>query len=222
MPSYSEEDLQDALNRLHQKRGSIRRVARDFGIPASTLRARIKGSRPRKEAFETHQLISRAQDDKLTQWILTQVALTLPPTPAQIREFVARILEAQGDPRSVGKGWIRRFLRRNPILLTQRGKRIDSVRINGATEPVIKAWFSHLNIPAIKDIKPGNRWNFDEFGLMEGQGSNGLVVGIRGRKAVLRKQPRSRQWSSFLECISATGVSLSPAVIFKGKSVQQK
>ncbi|KAK3309317.1 uncharacterized protein B0T15DRAFT_357 [Chaetomium strumarium] len=40
-----------------------------------------------------------------------------------------------------------------------------------------RPWFPLLKIPAIKDILPANRWNFDEFGLIEGQGINGLVVG---------------------------------------------
>ncbi|KAL2133138.1 hypothetical protein VTI74DRAFT_2833 [Chaetomium olivicolor] len=117
MPSYTEQDMQDALNRLHQGPGSIRKVARDFGIPASTLRCRIKGSLPRKEAFETHQLIPRDQEDKLVQWVSTQAALALPPSRAQIKEFVARMLEAEGHSRSVGKGWVKRFFRRNPMVL---------------------------------------------------------------------------------------------------------
>jgi hypothetical protein len=36
------------------------------------------------------------------------------------------------------------------------------------------------------------------------------------------KVPGSRAWTSFLECISATGVALPPAVTFKGKSIQQQ
>jgi 4-hydroxybenzoate polyprenyltransferase len=62
----------------------------------------------------------------------------------------------------------------------------------------------------------------DEYGLMEGQGTNGMVVGSVKTRAVQRKDPGSRAWTSFIECISATGVALPPAVIFKGKSVQQQ
>ena len=57
---------------------------------------------------------------------------------------------------------------------------------------------------------------------MEGQGLNGLVVGSSHTRAVQRKTPGSRAWTSFIECISATGSALPPAVIFKGKSVQQQ
>jgi hypothetical protein len=57
---------------------------------------------------------------------------------------------------------------------------------------------------------------------MEGQGVNGLVVGSSQTRTVQRKTPGSRAWTSFIECISATGVALPPAVIFKGGSVQQQ
>jgi hypothetical protein len=71
-------------------------------------------------------------------------------------------------------------------------------------------------------IKPKNRWNIDESGIMEGIGVNGLVVGSSERRSIQKKQPGSRAWTSFIECISATGKALLPLVIFKGKSVQQQ
>ena len=62
----------------------------------------------------------------------------------------------------------------------------------------------------------------DEAGIMEGLGENGLVVGSAEKRSIQKKTPGSRAWTSFLECISATGISLPPLVIFKGKSVQQQ
>ena len=56
---------------------------------------------------------------------------------------------------------------------------------------------------------------------MEGFRANGLVVGSAGKRSIQKKQPGSRTWTSFLECISATGKALSPLVMFKGKTVQQ-
>jgi 4-hydroxybenzoate polyprenyltransferase len=79
-----------------------------------------------------------------------------------------------------------------------------------------------LNIPALAAIKPENRWNMDESGIMEDYGANGLVVGSSERRAIQKKQPGSRAWTSFIECVSATGNALHPIVIFKGKSVQQQ
>ncbi len=151
------------------------------------------------------------------------MALGVPPTHAQIREFASRVLKAQGAPRNtIRKGWVNQFIRRNPVLKTQRARKIDSVQVNRATDQVIRSWFLLLNIPAVKDILPANRYNFDEFGLMEGQGTNGLVVGSSQTRTIQQKVPGSRAWTSFLECISATGIVIPPAVIFRGKSLQQQ
>jgi 4-hydroxybenzoate polyprenyltransferase len=114
------------------------------------------------------------------------------------------------------------FLRRNPVLKTKKQFRIDSACVNGATSDILKAWFQKLEILAIKAIKPENRWNMDEAGIMEGQGLNGLVVGSAQKRFIQKKQPGSRAWTSFIECISATGRALLLLVIFKGKSVQQQ
>ena len=56
---------------------------------------------------------------------------------------------------------------------------------------------------------------------MEGLGENGLVVGNSERRSVQKKTPGSRVWTSFIECVSATGTALPPLVMFKGKYVQQ-
>jgi 4-hydroxybenzoate polyprenyltransferase len=111
------------------------------------------------------------------------------------------------------------FLRRNPILRTKKQLLIDSVRVNGATSDIIKLWFQKLELPAIKAIKPDNRWNMDEAGIMEGQGENGLVVGSVDRRLIQKKQPGSKAWTSFIECISVQGKALRPLVMFKGKLV---
>jgi hypothetical protein len=59
----------------------------------------------------------------------------------------------------------------------------------------------------------------DEAGIMEGLGENGLVVGSVERRTIIKKQPGSRAWISFIEYISATGTFLPPLVIFKGRTV---
>ena len=76
------------------------------------------------------------------------------------------------------------FLRRNPILKTKRFRNIDSQRVNSATIPIITSWFQLLALPQIRAIKPENRWNMDESGIMEGQGANGLVVGSAGKRSI--------------------------------------
>jgi hypothetical protein len=65
-------------------------------------------------------------------------------------------------------------------------------------------------MPAVKDVKRQNQYNFDEVGTMEGIGYNGLVLGCVEKKQVLKKQPGSPSWTFIFECCSVNGGSRPP------------
>lgn len=65
---------------------------------------------------------------------------------------------------------------RNPDLITQRAKRVEASRINGATKEVIAEFYKRLEIPEIKAIPPKYRYNKDEMGLQEGQRINSMII----------------------------------------------
>ena len=220
-PLYTEDDIQFALNDIANGK-SERKASLDWGVPRGTLQDRILGRLSRSEAHTHQQRLAPVQEQRLTDWVLVQESLGQNPTHAQIRAFAGRILAARHDAIPLGKRWMAGFLRRNPVLKTKKQFRIDSARVNGATSDIIKAWFQKLEVPTIKAIKPENRWNMDEAGIMEGQGENGLVVGSAQKRFIQKKQPGSKAWTSFIECISPPGKALHPLVIFKGKSVQQQ
>jgi hypothetical protein len=220
-PSYTEDDIQRALAEVAKGR-SVRKACLDWGVPRGTLQDRINGRVSLKEAHEPYQRLSLVQEQRLTDWVLVQEALGRSPTHAQIRALAGRILVAKRDALPLGKRWMAGFIRRNPILKTKRQLRIDSIRVNGATSDIIRPWFQKLEVPSVKAIKPENQWNMDEAGIMEGQGENGLVVGSVDRHQIQKKQPGSKTWTSFIECVSALGKALHPLLRFKGKSVQQQ
>ena len=220
-PQYTQDDLDMALQAIAGGK-SVRKAALEWGIPRSTLQDRVHGTETHHEAAEDQQRLSPAQEKRLADWILCQEELGLPLTHSQIKEFVVRILAVKGDTNKLGKNWVTGFRKRNPQISTKRTRLIDSKRINGATSEVITAWFSLLDRPTFRDIKPEHRYNMDEAGIMEGMGSNGLVLGRVGRRVTQKKTPGAKAWTSFIECISATGVALPPIVIFKGKTIQQQ
>ena len=165
------------------------------------------------------QRLAPVQEQRLTDWVLVQESLGRNPTHAQIRAFAGRILATRHDTAPLGKRWMTGFLKRNPVLKTKKQFRIDSIHVNSATTDILKAWFQKLEIPAIKAIKPENRWNIDKARIIEGQGENGLVVRSTEKRFIQKKQPGSRAWTSFIECILPTRKALHPIIIFKGKSV---
>jgi hypothetical protein len=174
-PLYTEEDVQRALDDIANGK-SVRKASLDWGVPRSTLMDRINGRVSYSEAKAPFQRLLPVQEQCLTDWVLVQESLGLNPTYSQIRAFAGRVLAAWHDGLSLGKRWMAGFLRRNPVLKTKKQFRIDFVRVNSVTSDILKAWFQKLKIPVIKAIKPENRWNMDEAGIIEGQGENGLVI----------------------------------------------
>ena len=173
---YTEQDLLSAVADIKNGK-SLRQACRDWGVPYTTLQNRNQGTNNHTTAAESQQRLSKIQEEHLTSWILAQEALGVPLSHGQIRQFVCRLLVIKGDYNNLGKRWMEGFLRHNPILRTKRAHSIDSIRVNGATTSVIKGWFPRLAVPAVASIKPENRYNMDESGIMEGYGANGLVVG---------------------------------------------
>ncbi|KAJ6436136.1 reverse transcriptase [Purpureocillium lavendulum] len=196
---YTEADIHRALEAVASG-GSVKKASRDWGVPRATLYNRMNGHECRKDAFSSLQRLSQTQEKQLTKWILVQDALGLPPTHSQIRQFAQRMLAVKGDNIPLGKHWMQAFLRHNPAIRTQ--KSITEIR--------------RVSMARLL------RYNMDEAGIMEGLGENGLVVGSAVKRSVQKKTPGSRVWTSFIECVSATGTFLPPLVIFKGKSVQQQ
>jgi 4-hydroxybenzoate polyprenyltransferase len=190
-PQYTEDDMVRVIADIANGK-SERTAAKEWGIPRTSLRSRIQGSEEHSIAAESQQRLSRSQENHLSDWILTQEALSVPLTHGQVKEFAQRLLIRKGDNKPLGKRWIQAFLRRNPVLKTKRARNIDSQRVNGATIPIIQSWFQLLSLPQIQAIKPENRWNMDESGIMEGQGVNGLVIGSAEKRSIQKKQPGSR------------------------------
>ncbi|KAF7912091.1 uncharacterized protein EAF01_001112 [Botrytis porri] len=176
MRSYTEDDIAMALRAIVNDQ-SIRKAALDYGIPRATLQDRINGGLSHRLSTQNQQKIAPIQEKQLASWILIQEALGVSPTHRQIREIGEILLIQREEDPTLGKRWIRNFIRRNPEIRTKYQTRIDSARVTGTTTDTLKEWFKKLDLPDIKHIKPENRWNMDEAGIMEGQGLNGLVVG---------------------------------------------
>src|SRR6266699_2923009 len=128
MPSYTKDALTAALNAVNTGT-PLRRTARDFGIPLTTLYDRRADRQSKTTAYTLQQKLSPIQESRLAEWIRIQDTLGLTPTYAQIRTFASRILLAGGSTAGIGKHWLEGFLRRNPYIRTFQTRCIDAVRI---------------------------------------------------------------------------------------------
>ena len=55
------------------------------------------------------------------------------------------------------------------------------------TTEVIQSRFTCLQVPEIKKVRPENRYNMDEAGLLEGLGGNRLVLGSAEYHSIRKK-----------------------------------
>ena len=70
MPSYTEEDVTNALNALvNGECQSIRKAAITFQIPFSTLQKRQKDQKSRTESHVSQQLLTPIEETTLENWI---------------------------------------------------------------------------------------------------------------------------------------------------------
>jgi hypothetical protein len=221
MPKYSDKDLKEAIE--DAKSGtSLRRAANQHGVPYSTLRNRIHGKPTRNEAHEWRQLLPKSQEDLLCDWLIMQDKLGMALTHGQIWKLAISMLGENGRNQQIGKYWVTGFLRRNKRIKTLKSKGIDQKRIGRSRPDLIRRFFDLLDQPGVKSIPPRNRWNFDETGVFQGLGTNGLVVGQSQLRSTIKKQPFDLNWITIIEAISATESCLSPLVILKGKDVQHQ
>ncbi|KAM6513715.1 hypothetical protein FALCPG4_18977 [Fusarium falciforme] len=132
------------------------------------------------------------------------------------------LLRQQGEHPELGRNWVARFINRRADLKTKMGRRQEAKRFDSFTSKAVH-WCFDIREGQYGWIKPENTVNVDEGGIMTGFGLDGLVVGSADpkRKAFL-KGPQTRNWTSFIEAITAGGRALIPGIIFKGKELQKQ
>ena len=86
MARYTEDDIAQAIKDTTNGK-SLRLAAQEWGVPYTTLQNRIEGHENHSNVAESQQRLSRVQEDHLANWVLTQEALGVPLTYAQIKEF---------------------------------------------------------------------------------------------------------------------------------------
>ena len=204
-----------------QRKSNVSALAREFGIPRSTLRDRVKG-RPAKTAFEPpNRLLSKPQEEALLNWIRHRDALHNPPTPKAIEACVNRILErnatSQPSPHA-SKMWVYRFLKRLPSdLKLVKQKPIERKTLSTMDIEKLREWFDELKT-SMADIPPKNIYNFDETGFQLGEGKAQNVVTSNPERAGQGVAVDGTNDSlTGIECVSADGTVIPPYFIFKGE-----
>jgi len=81
MPSYTKEDVTNALNTLvNGGYKSVRRAVLVFHIPISTLRDQLHKRKPRNKSHINQQILTPIEESTLKNWIYRTAKLGAPIT----------------------------------------------------------------------------------------------------------------------------------------------
>ena len=183
--------------------------------------------------------LTKSQEDRLVQWLLTMAKIGYGVTRSDIPNIVKSLLDqAEKDGYVIpedrkfqnnlpSKNWVARFLARHPSISVRAAENLGLHRAY-VTEEGIRQWFENLktflkeehSIDAENLFSCENAeriFNLDESGFaLSGTNSRLRIIAERGSKNVYKLAPDSREQITVLACISSGGTFQKPLVLFPG------
>src|ERR1700710_277816 len=162
---------------------SLYEAAKLLGLSRATICRRVGGGLSRSQARQEQQKLSGAQENTLLKWI-KELTISGYSLDHRLLKEIAEELRTkrtynlsdmsppsqEPPPRfQLGQDWVPRFIQRHPYLKVVIGRRIESVRMDGATKEILGEWFDVYRSLIMKEkIEPENTYNIDESGFSIG------------------------------------------------------
>lgn len=149
---------------------SVRQAVDALNVSETTLRRHLKGGLTRQQAREKDQLLTHQEEKVLAKWISAATAAGNPVDRRYVLEMAQGMREnrtplPEGFLPPIGQDWIRRFLRRHPLLHTKLSKSIERARISDVTAEQIMSFNDEFRrVITENQIKLKNIYNCDETG----------------------------------------------------------
>ncbi|XP_077660626.1 transposase [Aspergillus fumigatus Af293] len=205
---FNESDLLKACEAAQaQNKPNISKIAREYGVPYSTLRDCIKKGRQARTARKpVNKALDGYQEEALIQWIVWMRDHNIPVTPKLLEEFANQSLQRAGEARQVSRVWAYRFEKRLPEHLNLgpvKQKTKESKCIKAEDAGLLANWYNQL-ANVVKDTPPRLVYNFDECGFRPGEGKARNVIGLKGSCLDLAESEKGENITT-IECIAADG-----------------
>lgn len=172
---------------------TILNAAQTFGVNYSTLYGRIHGSIPKAQASQAMQRLSPAEEEAIRDWILDLSRWGWPIRVERLRTMAKELLLDKGDTADLGIHWTDQFLHRHPQLKSKFVAALDKERSEAQDPENFAHWFNLYRTTIQEyDIKPENRHNMDEKGVMMGYIGKVRVI-ISKYDKIYMTQPGNRE-----------------------------
>ena len=97
-----------------KKTKSLRKIAKEYGVSPSTVYARANGTKPRAEAYEDHQALSKYQEQLLEGYLIFLAQKKAPLSRMATRRLAGKLrsnLDPEVTPKPLSNNWLLGFLR---------------------------------------------------------------------------------------------------------------
>lgn len=218
-------DLGHAAEQIRHGK-SQRQVERESGIPRGILRRFMKNG---SEAIGAGRPTALGKDveEKLMKCILARATMGFPCTRKELLNLVQEYVSCNNIPTPFtsgkpGKDWYGGFMRRHPELSLKKPESLQKARVKARDPFVVFKFYDDLKAVYEECLSSACLiYNADEsaFG-MDPTSVRGL--GRRGELLHMVTGGSGREFTTVLACVSASGQTLPPLIVYTGKAVQPR
>lgn len=142
---WSDESMKNAIAAVRTGVG-VNQAARNFSVPASTLKDRISGRVEHGKNFGPVPYLSSEEEAELVEFLTQCAAMGFGKTKREVVNIVERALKKKGCnvDHFNGEGWWTRFRERQPKISLRASDSLSRVRANAVTKDNMEKYFSLL------------------------------------------------------------------------------
>ena len=223
---WTYEAIVAAMKSVIDENTPISRAAEMHGVPKSTLHNRISGNVTHGDKPGPDQLLSPAEEEELSNFLVEVAQAGYVKTRKQIKNIAGRVAVDKKRMKTldVSHGWFQRVMQRHPDLSYRKGDPTANVRMNCLNKEVISEYFHFLTEVLTENEfldSPSRIYDVDETGIaLDGHAPR--VVAKRGQKKVRYRTTGNKKQVTVVACVNASGQCIPPFVIFDAKRLNMQ
>ena len=216
--------MKEAVEAVHKGMG-YREAARGFNVPVETLRRRVIGAVQMDAKPGPPTVLSKEEEDLLAKYVVDMADMGFGLSREDVMQMAFTIAERTGKKHPfkdehAGRGWYEGFKHRHPHLTLRSPQPLSYCRALCSNKAVVDDFFAKLgSVYGRLNLltKPMQVYNADETGINVVY-NPGKVVAMVGRRNVYSIAAAERGKNhTLLACVSASGCSLPPLMIYPRK-----
>jgi hypothetical protein len=210
---------------LHKPCPNLSDIAHQYQVSEATLCQHVKGGWSCLTAAANRSWLTEAQTQTLISHLHTLAGRRFPETHKDVALYALKtVLTTHPDLKSLGKGWVDRFLTQHADKLPHTWTSNLNHSCTAAVNPVtIGQWFDLLGAVLTQyQFKPQDIYGFDESGFLFGGDGQHLHVVTHPNASIQHIQRGGNHENmTVMVTVCGDGSALVPAILFKGKHIMK-